>query len=133
MPACVAIDAARAWAMPPRQTRRDPALRIRLPLGNGQALGPGKADLLDAIAATGSIAAAGRAMAMSYKRAWQLVDGLNRSFSLPLVHASKGGGRGGGAELTPAGRKILSAYRAIEVKAIGAAGAEVRAILRLAR
>jgi molybdate transport system regulatory protein len=69
---------------------------------------------------------------MSYKRAWQLVDDLNRSFAAPLVQASKGGGHGGGAELTATGRKVLQAYRRIGRKAHTAAGAELRKLARLA-
>src|SRR5579863_2060037 len=94
-----------------------PALRFRLLLDAEHAIGPGKIDLLEAIAATGSIAAAGRTMGMSYKRAWQLIDELNRSFAAPLVATSKGGEHGGGAALTPMGEKVLTAYRMIEHKA----------------
>jgi molybdate transport system regulatory protein len=106
-------------------------LRLRLLLGNGRALGPGKADLLEGIAANGSIAAAGRALSMSYKRAWQLVEDLNRSFKSPLVRTSKGGGHGGGAELTATGRAVLGLYRAIERKSQTAAAKELRALQRL--
>ncbi|HEX6832217.1 MAG TPA: LysR family transcriptional regulator [Rudaea sp.] len=117
--------------MPRAIASSSPLLRIRLILGDGRALGPGKADLLDAIVVTGSIAAAGRAMSMSYKRAWQLVDDLNRSFKAPLVSTSKGGGRGGGAELTAVGRDVLAAYRAIERKAQQSAAAELKTLDRL--
>ncbi len=111
----------------------DPAsLRVRLVLGQGRAFGPGKADLLEGIATLGSIAAAGRALSMSYKRAWQLVDDLNQSFARPLVSASKGGGHGGGAELTPTGREVLDQYRAIERKSRRAAAAEVGRLHALA-
>jgi len=108
-------------------------IRLRLLLGNGHALGPGKADLLDAIAANGSISAAGRAMRMSYKRAWQLVDDLNRSFKVALVETSKGGGHGGGARLTRTGEAVLSAYRRIEQKTDRACAAEIAALQRLRR
>jgi molybdate transport system regulatory protein len=76
-------------------------------------MGPGKADLLDAIAETGSISAAARAMRMSYRRAWILVDTMNSSFRKPLVDTSKGGVEGGGARLTPTGRTVLTRYRAL--------------------
>ncbi|HZP67199.1 MAG TPA: LysR family transcriptional regulator [Rudaea sp.] len=109
------------------------SLRFRLLLGNGRAMGPGKADLLEAIAASGSISAAGRALGMSYKRAWQLVEDLNGSFAEPLVHASKGGERGGGAALTPCGTAVLRTYRRIEKKARTAFGAELRTVARLVR
>lgn len=77
------------------------------------AIGPGKADLLDAIATTGSISAAARAMRMSYRRAWILVDTMNTSFRKPLVDTAKGGAEGGGAKLTPTGRAVLTRYRAL--------------------
>ncbi|MGH7068806.1 MAG: winged helix-turn-helix domain-containing protein [Acetobacteraceae bacterium] len=82
--------------------------------GRSVAFGPGKADLLAAIADAGSIAAAGRRLGMSYKRAWSLVEALNAMFRGPLVDAAKGGAHGGGAMLTPLGANILAAYRALE-------------------
>jgi molybdate transport system regulatory protein len=91
-----------------------PVVRMRILLGQGVTVGPGKADLLAAIDQHGSIAAAGRSMGMSYQRAWSLVDELNRSFKSPLVTVSRGGAGRGGAQLTPTGRKVLAAYRAIE-------------------
>jgi molybdate transport system regulatory protein len=109
------------------------ALRLRVLLGNGRMFGPGKAELLDGIARLGSIAAAGRAMKMSYKRAWQLVDDLNRFFSSPLVVAIKGGGKGGGAQLTENGRRVLDLYRAVEVKSRRAASKEIESLRRLAK
>ena len=86
-------------------------LRIRVVFPSGTMIGPGKADLLEGIRDTGSIAAAGRRMRMSYKRAWQLVEELNRVFDTPLVEASKGGSGGGGAALTRAGADALARYR----------------------
>ena len=112
-------------------SRRSPALRFRLLLDAEHALGPGKVDLLEAIAETGSIAAAGRTMGMSYKRAWQLADDLNRSFAEPLITTNKGGEHGGGAALTAAGEKVIAAYRGIERKAKQACAAELRALSRL--
>jgi len=90
---------------------------LRDAAGHAVALGPGKADLLEAIGETGSIAAAGRRLGMSYKRAWSLVETLNTMFRGPLVDAAKGGAHGGGAALTPLGRRILSAYRGLEANA----------------
>lgn len=87
---------------------------LRDPTGRSVAFGPGKADLLAAIAEAGSIAAAGRRLGMSYKRAWSLVEALNVMFRGPLVDAAKGGAHGGGAMLTPLGADILAAYRALE-------------------
>ena len=91
--------------------------KIRILIGEVVAVGPGKADLLDAIGRTGSISAAGREMGMSYRRAWLLVDMLNSSFAKPLVATATGGQRGGGAQLTEFGAEVLQRYRAIEAKA----------------
>jgi molybdate transport system regulatory protein len=98
-----------------------PRLRFRLVLGRSIAIGPGKADLLAAIAETGSISAAGRSMGMSYKKAWYLIDTMNRCFREPLVVASKGGSARGGARLTAMGEKVLELYRSIESQASDAA------------
>jgi molybdate transport system regulatory protein len=92
-----------------------PPLRIRVKLGTA-AFGPGKADLLEKIGETGSISAAARAMRMSYKRAWQLVDEMNRMFAQPLIDAASGGAHGGGAMLTDLGARMVAAYRRIEKK-----------------
>ena len=94
-------------------------------------LGPGKADLLERIGETGSIAAAGRAMGMSYKRAWMLVETMNSIFAEPLVASSRGGSAGGGAELTEAGRRVLSLYRSLEKRTLEAGGDEIEAICAL--
>jgi len=110
--------------------RRGPLnLKLQLICGNGTAMGPGKADLLDAIAEHGSISAAGRATGMSYRRCWLLVDEMNRCFHEPLVRALPGGGRERGARLTEAGRAMLDAYRRLEADA--AATAEGEAFQRL--
>lgn len=87
--------------------------RVRLCLGEEIALGPGKADLLAAIASTGSISAAGRHLGMSYRRAWLLVDTMNRCFREPLVLSAAGGAHGGGAHLSPLGEEVLTRYRAL--------------------
>lgn len=94
-----------------------PRLTFRLVLGEAIALGPGKVQLLEAIRETGSIAAAGRSMDMSYKRAWHLVDTMNRCFRTPLVDATKGGARGGGAVLTPLAEEVIVLYRRLETRA----------------
>lgn len=106
-------------------------LRFRLMLGRAIAVGPGKADLLTAIAETGSIAAAGRSMGMSYKRAWYLIDTMNHCFREPLVQASKGGRGHGGARLTAMGEEVLALYRAIETRTATAAAAELDRLARL--
>ena len=107
--------------------------RLRILLGSAIAIGPGKADLLAAIAATGSISAAGRRMAMSYRRAWLLVSTMNRCFRSPLVETAKGGARHGGARLTPAGAKVLSLYRAMETRAAAAVARDMTHFRRLLR
>lgn len=100
-------------------------LRLRLVFGPGAMLGPGKADLLAAIGRAGSISGAGRAMGMSYKRAWGLVEEMNAAFAEPLVARVRGGAGGGGARLTPAGGRVLALYRRIEAKAAAAGAAEL--------
>lgn len=106
-------------------------LHVRVVLGGAVAMGPGKADLLTGIAETGSIAAAGRRMGMSYKRAWSLTEAMNTMFTAPLVDAAKGGAGGGGAALTALGQRILDAYRRLEQAAEQAGAAEL-AVLRRA-
>ena len=89
-------------------------LTLRVDLGNGRALGPGKIRLLEAIASTGSISQAGRQLGMSYRRAWLLVDDMNSCFRDPVIAAQPGGTHGGGATLTAFGQKLVDRYRAIE-------------------
>ncbi len=95
--------------------------KLRIKLGDEIAMGPGKADLLDAIARTGSISAAARSMKMSYRRAWLLVEVMNRNFRAPLVRSAAGGQHGGGASVTEAGLQLLAQYRAMEAAALAAA------------
>jgi molybdate transport system regulatory protein len=91
-----------------------PSLRIRIVFGEDAMLGPGKAELLERIKDCGSIAAAGRSMSMSYKRAWMLVEEMNNAFRDPLVESTRGGAKGGGARLTDAGLEVLINYRKLE-------------------
>lgn len=93
-----------------------PSLKIKIQIhcGSEIAMGPGKADLLEAIRQHGSISAAGRAMGMSYRRAWLLVDAMNRSWDAPLVHAAPGRAAGSGARLTARGEQVLIHYRALQ-------------------
>jgi molybdate transport system regulatory protein len=100
-------------------------LRIRVVLASGTMIGPGKADLLEGIRDTGSIAAAGRRRGMSYKRAWTLVETMNTGWRAPLVAAARGGAGHGGATLTELGKEVLAAYRALEAKAAKSAAAEL--------
>jgi molybdate transport system regulatory protein len=89
-------------------------IKPRLIVKEERAIGPGKADLLEAISRTGSISAAAKEMGMSYSRAWTLVDTMNRCFKQPLVEAATGGSRGGGAQVTEAGEELLTRYRALQ-------------------
>lgn len=91
-------------------------LKVRLMLGDEIAMGPGKADLLEAIEREGSISAAARALGMSYRRAWLLVETMNRCFSQPLVQALAGGRQGGGAQLSDEGRQVLQCYRQLQAR-----------------
>jgi molybdate transport system regulatory protein len=95
----------------------EPRLRIRIVFGEDEMMGPGKADLLENIARCGSIAAAGREMGMSYKRAWELIGTLNAMFRAPLVESTRGGAGGGGAVLTDFGHEVVAQYRAFEAEA----------------
>lgn len=99
-------------------------LSLRVRCGNDIAIGPGKAMVLEAIERCGSISAAGRAIGMSYRRTWLLVDLLNRCWSGPLVQTARGGGGGGGTQLTPLGHQVLRLYRATEARALAAVRGE---------
>jgi len=103
-------------------------LQLRVLVSGKAVFGPGKATLLEAIRDTGSIARAGRRMAMSYKRAWTLVEDMNAAFAEPLVLSVRGGAKGGGAELTLAGTAILAHYRAVVAAAAFAGKAHLDAI-----
>jgi len=93
-------------------------------------MGPGKAELVERIADTGSISAAARAMGMSYRRAWQLVEALNKDFRERVVTTAAGGARGGGARVTPFGERVVAEYRAMEDKASDAIASELRRFAR---
>lgn len=110
-----------------------PALvpKIRLLIGAVVAMGPGKANLLEAISRTGSISAAAREMGMSYRRGWLLVEAMNRAFKRPLIETATGGARGGGARLTAHGEEVLNRYRAMEAKAARAVAPELKRFSRL--
>lgn len=106
-------------------------LKLRLLYENEVAMGPGKAELLEAIAQAGSISGAARSMDMSYRRAWLLVDVMNRCFSEPLVHSAAGGSKGGGAQLTDTGIAVLAQFRLMEAAADKAAQVHVAALAKL--
>jgi molybdate transport system regulatory protein len=97
-----------------------PKLRLRVELGSGRALGPGKIQLLEAINETGSISEAGRSLGMSYRRAWRLVDDMNDCFPAPVIETQAGGAHGGGTTLSPLGEKLIERYHAIEADALAA-------------
>ena len=112
---------------------RYPGLTLRV-LGVGHpAMGPGRAALLSHIARTGSITSAARAMGMSYRRAWQLVEAMNKSFAAPVVVTEVGGRRGGGAVVTALGKRLVTLYRAMENKASSAIAADLRRFSRYLR
>jgi molybdate transport system regulatory protein len=114
--------------MPEPNLRPATKLSLRLDFSPGGRLGPGKVALLEAIAQTGSISAAGRAMAMSYRRAWLLADALNHMFREPLVEAQPGGSKGGGAHLTALGHDVVAHYRAVESEALQVGAAHIEAL-----
>ncbi len=105
-------------------------LTLRILGRRSPAMGPGKAELVEQIAKSGSISAAARAMDMSYRRAWQLVEALNRDFRQPVVTTATGGTRGGGARVTPFGRRLVAQFRAMEKKASAAIAADLRRFTR---
>ncbi|OAE47569.1 ModE Family Transcriptional Regulator [Agrobacterium tumefaciens] len=100
-----------------------PVFRIDFPPGDR--LGHGKIELMALIAETGSISAAGRAMDMSYRRAWLLVDALNRMFTQPVIESQRGGKQGGGASLTTFGTELLDRYRGMEKRIADALRADI--------
>lgn len=106
--------------------KKNPTPRLRVLIGEATALGPGKAGLIEAIEKSGSISAAARSMGMSYRRAWNLVDGMNKDFKKIVVKTNAGGKGGGGAEITPTGLKILDLYREIEDKARSSVEPEIK-------
>jgi molybdate transport system regulatory protein len=110
-----------------------PVARLRIILGDAIAVGPGKADLLEGIRQTGSIAAAARRMGLSYKRAWLLIETMNACFNKPVVEAAKGGKTGGGARLTPLGEEVLGRYRHMQAATERAIAADLAALKRAMR
>jgi molybdate transport system regulatory protein len=105
---------------------RKTTLMLRVDFGQSRALGPGKIRLLEAVDKSGSISQAGRSLDMSYRRAWLLIDDMNHCFREAVVTAQPGGTRGGGAMLTPFGRKLVETYRTIESEATAATESKLR-------
>ena len=106
-------------------------IRIRIAVGDDIAIGQGKADLLEAIDRSGSISAAARELGLSYRKAWLMVDEMNKCFRTPVVVAAKGGVQGGGAQLTPLGVEALEDFRSIQAKAFEAIDQDIRDYQRL--
>lgn len=127
-----------ARAVPKRAVRRAAAtaaptarFRLRVTTGDEIAIGPGKILLLEAIAETGSLTAAAKRIEMSYRRAWLLLDQLNRSLKKPAVTTAAGGEHGGGSDLTDTGRQLIALYRSIEATAERACATEIRQVVGL--
>jgi molybdate transport system regulatory protein len=108
-------------------------LSIRVDLATGARIGPGKVAVLEEIARSGSISAAGRALHISYRRTWELVEDLNATLGAPVVQTAAGGSGGGGASLTELGQAVVSRYRAIEEDCAAAARKHLTALQRVAR
>lgn len=115
----------------PGAAGRTPKPQIRILFRKAIAMGPGKAELLQAIERTGSISAAAREMDMSYRRAWLLVDTMNQSFKQVLVSTETGGQRGGGARVTEFGHEVLQRYLAMEAKAANSVSGEMAEFVKL--
>lgn len=116
---------------PAKPARTGQQLSIRVDLAQGVRIGPGKVALLEAVSRTGSISGAGRALRMSYRRAWDLIEELNRTIGCPVVVTASGGAGGGGASLTEAGTSIVAEYRAIEAEAEAACRRHLAALTRV--
>ena len=108
-------------------------IKVSVVFQSGARIGPGKVKLLESLRDTGSISAAARDMGMDYKRAWLLLDSINQAFEEPVIAASPGGKRGGGAELTPFGLRLLARIKRIEAAAVTAVRKEVASLERKAR
>lgn len=117
----------------PAMASRTPVFRFRARITSDDivAIGPGKISLLEAIDECGSITAAAKHLDMSYRRAWLLIDELNRSLKQPAVDSAKGGQHGGGSALTDAGRELIRLYRHIEAKAAKACASDIAKLLAL--
>ncbi|WP_414695593.1 winged helix-turn-helix domain-containing protein [Paraburkholderia sp.] len=113
--------------------RPEVRFRMRIRSGDAVALGPGKVELLEAVREYGSISAAARSLGMSYRRAWLLIDELNRSLKAPATHSEQGGQSGGGCTLTPVGESIIRLYRDVEVEAQRSCAKQIAELTRMIR
>jgi len=105
-----------------------PRASLRIDFGEDRRIGPGKIKLLELVASTGSISAAARAMEMSYRRAWLLIEEMNEALAMPVITTSTGGSGGGGAALTPLGETGIATYRAIEAEASAIVERRIKAL-----
>jgi molybdate transport system regulatory protein len=115
------------------KTRPEVRFRMRIRSGDAVALGPGKVDLLEAVREFGSISAAARSLGMSYRRAWLLIDELNRSLKAPATQSEQGGQSGGGCTLTEVGETIVRLYRDVEEEAQRSCAKQIAELTRLIR
>ncbi|WP_434110515.1 winged helix-turn-helix domain-containing protein [Paraburkholderia caffeinilytica] len=129
-PATKSATKAVTKAVKPRPEVR---FRMRIRSGDAVALGPGKVELLEAVREYGSISAAARSLGMSYRRAWLLIDELNRSLKAPATHSEQGGQSGGGCTLTPVGENIIRLYRDVEVEAQRSCAKQIAELTRMIR
>jgi molybdate transport system regulatory protein len=125
--------AGKAASTPPVAGKATNRLSIRVDLATGARIGPGKVAVLEEIARSGSISAAGRALHISYRRTWELVEDLNATLGAPVVQTAAGGSGGGGASLTELGQAVVTRYRAIEEDCAEAARKHLTALHRVAR
>jgi molybdate transport system regulatory protein len=116
---------------PPDPAKTADRLSIRIDLACGARIGPGKIAVLEEIARSGSISAAGRALKMSYRRTWELVEDMNRTLGTAVVETAAGGSGGGGTVLTKAGKSVVTSYRAIEMDTALAARKHLQALSRV--
>ena len=115
------------------KARPEVRFRMRILSAEAVALGPGKVELLEAVREFGSISAAARSLDMSYRRAWLLIDELNRSLKSPATHSEQGGQSGGGCSLTAVGETIIRLYRDVEVEAQRSCAKQIAELTRLIR
>jgi molybdate transport system regulatory protein len=119
--------------MSSKRSKPEVRFRLRITKGDAIAIGPGKTDLLEAIAKTGSLTSAAKALGMSYRRAWLLVDTMNQCFREPVVKTASGGARGGGTVLTEVGLEVVRRYRRAEAAARAGGKRDTDAIVGLLR
>jgi molybdate transport system regulatory protein len=119
--------------MSSKRSKPEVRFRLRITKGDAIAIGPGKTDLLEAIAKTGSLTSAAKALGMSYRRAWLLVDTMNQCFREPVVKTASGGVRGGSTVLTGVGEEVVRRYRHAEAAARSGGKRDTDAIVGLLR